>query len=178
MLTIMEREYIEKKACEELDKYRFGDEVAVIQIAKDNDFVVAQAKLKSYEQGLIFVNMQEEEILGIKTQKLIIVNSELSMEDRRFVVAHELGHYFLHYKGEQLYAHRDNVKGKEGKEQDVDYFAACLLMPSDTFKSYFGEISQHMDKNNTINEISKKFNVPLDSVKRRIEELQLTYGSN
>lgn len=54
----------------------------------------------------------------------------------RFTVAHELGHYFLHY----LYAKRDDhtsfARGSRNRaETQANYFAASLLMPSEPFKA-------------------------------------------
>lgn len=91
-----EKKNIEKISEEILVNYNFNGEVGVIQIAQDSNFIVAQSKLRSYEQGFIFVNKDSDEILGLETQKLIVVNSELKPEEKRFVIAHELGHYFLY----------------------------------------------------------------------------------
>lgn len=169
-----EKKNIEKISEEILVNYNFNGEVGVIQIAQDNNFIVAQSKLRSYEQGFIFVNKDSDEILGLETQKLIVVNSELKPEEKRFVIAHELGHYFLHCKDKSLYAHRDNIKGKEDSEQDVDYFAACLLMPGENFSSLFNQLKKEKsDNKDIIKDLSRKFRVPEESAKRRIVELGL-----
>lgn len=53
----------------------------------------------------------------------------------RFTIAHELGHYFLHY----LYPHQDGPmafgRGSRNRaETQANVFASSLLMPADAFK--------------------------------------------
>lgn len=57
----------------------------------------------------------------------------------RFIIAHELGHYFIHYLYKQRAQGRMKVPrvgvGREEKEANV--FAASFLMPMEEFRSSF-----------------------------------------
>jgi len=86
-----------------------------------------------------------------------------SSKRSRFSIAHELGHYFIpeHHQSiidgtfkchpSKFRTHQSNLI-----EQEADYFAACLLMPSKKFKEacYRKPFSLKL-----IEELSKKFNV-------------------
>jgi predicted transcriptional regulator len=75
----------------------------------------------------------------------IVVPSHTSPERDRFTVAHELGHYVLHY----LWAKKkdpsvpDRVvafrRGSERIEWEANWFAAAFLMPSGLFQTIFTE---------------------------------------
>lgn len=61
----------------------------------------------------------------------------------RFTLAHELGHFFLDehrlglkYGFLEPHASFHNVNQKSLIELEADYFASCLLMPTDKFKNY------------------------------------------
>jgi len=64
----------------------------------------------------------------------------------RFTLAHELGHFFLdeHRLGLKYgllepHASFHNLNHKTAIELEADYFAICLLMPKDKFKSFSAE---------------------------------------
>jgi len=75
----------------------------------------------------------------------IVVPSHTSPERDRFTVAHELGHYVLHY----LWAKKKNPaisdrvvayrRGSERIEWEANWFAAAFLMPEAAFKAVFTE---------------------------------------
>ena len=93
-------------------QYTIADRsVDVIHIAKNED------------DGFIVVEEGKDEIMGIKTDKLIGVNSDRPLEWKRFIIAHELGHYVLHYKEKNLtglYAHRDHKRGHNELENEAE----------------------------------------------------------
>lgn len=104
--------------------------------------------------------------------KAIGVNSERSLEKKRFVIAHLLGHYELHYKfGEALYAHRElSDKGK--KEKEADYFARCLLMPVKCFRTeYLDFANKGLTEDDIVTLLQKHFSIPYSEVVKRIEEI-------
>ena len=72
--------------------------VDVIDVAKRLGFVVGNAVLNEEDDGFIVVEEGRKEIMGIKTDKLIGVNSDRSLEWKHFIIAHQLGHYVLHFK--------------------------------------------------------------------------------
>jgi Zn-dependent peptidase ImmA (M78 family) len=75
----------------------------------------------------------------------IVVPSHTSPERDRFTVAHELGHYVLHY----LWAKKKNPafpdrvvafrRGSERIEWEANWFAAAFLMPEASFRSVYAE---------------------------------------
>jgi Zn-dependent peptidase ImmA (M78 family) len=70
---------------------------------------------------------------------IITVNSEITYEgQKRFVIAHELGHFFLHPKTRQIESvNQDQTTNwsdrQEIEEYEANLFAAELLMPSAMF---------------------------------------------
>lgn len=59
----------------------------------------------------------------------ILINEDYSEERARFVIAHELGHYYLHNKDETRRIVASFPKDKSPKENAANKFAAELLMP-------------------------------------------------
>ncbi|MDC0989105.1 ImmA/IrrE family metallo-endopeptidase [Rhodospirillales bacterium] len=101
-----------------------------------------------------FVNdgiFSDPEILGgiDFEQNKIYVNASVEDHDGRygFTIAHEIGHHTLHKddylketaRGERRILCRD-VREKPKIELEADYFAAVLLMPSETIKNIFKDI--------------------------------------
>lgn len=79
-----------------------------------------------------------------------------------FTIAHELGHYFLHYKkdfGERLYARY----GNSPEEIQANRFAAAFLMPRERF------IKARKDYNDCIPLIAAHFQVSTDVVQERMK---------
>jgi Zn-dependent peptidase ImmA (M78 family) len=68
---------------------------------------------------------------------LIVINENNKFEGRkRFTLAHELGHYFLHNEFLEI----DTDGEKSNGERVVDAFAQELLVPSNYFREYYDEI--------------------------------------
>jgi predicted transcriptional regulator len=91
----------------------------------------------------------------------------------RFTIAHELGHYFLHY----LYANRNGTKverleaqryGSGRVEWEANWFAAGFLMPADHFKERFTAL------NGSIASLATDFGVSIESAKIRAKSVGLT----
>lgn len=81
----------------------------------------------------------------------------------RFSIAHELGHYFLPDHHQSIidgtfpcFPYNFKPKQRNVVEDEADYFAACLLMPSTNFKEacYRKKFSLEL-----IDDLSNKFNV-------------------
>lgn len=177
-LNDMEKTVIEQKTEELLKQVNYTDgEVDVIAVAKSLGFVVGNAVLEDDMDGFVIVQAGKNEILKIKTDKLIGVNSSRDLGFKRFIIAHEIAHYILHYSSESvngMYAHRDHRKGRSDKENDADYFAANLLMPKDAFKKKYNELKdKELQLNDMLLLLASYFSVPLESAKRRIQEIGL-----
>lgn len=179
----MDKELIEKKVSELLESINYSDDadsINVIKVAKSMGFTVGNANLKDEVDGFIIVDPTADRIFGEKTNKLIAVNSTRELEWKRFIIAHEIAHYKLHYKDEndiELFAHREHKKGKDAIENDADYFAAALLLPKEKFIAKFNELKE---KGLSIEEVvvllANKFLVTKPTVRRRIMELKLNEG--
>jgi Zn-dependent peptidase ImmA (M78 family) len=97
--------------------------VDVRAIAEASNLKVIQHSLPETQSGLLVVN---------KARRGVIVVNENHTETRqRFSIAHELGHYELHYDGKTEVFHRDerSSKGTNRQEIESNAFAAELLMP-------------------------------------------------
>lgn len=175
-LTPMEKTKIEELAAKVLADASYSDgAVDIIKIAQKKGFVIGNAVLKDNEDGFIIVDDKAKQVLGIDTSRLIGVNTKCELEDKRFIIAHELGHFLLHYndKKDTMFAHRENIKGKNAEENDADYFAACVLMPEQQFKKTYKDIASQED---AAEKLAKAFKVPYDSARRRILEVSENDG--
>lgn len=117
---------------------------------------------------------------------VIINNGNESFEHRRFVTAHELGHFLFDCCGSSkydsknlLYAHTYKHPASKfplREDQRADRFAAQLLMPSSTFRLQYmkaakSELGKLLGREYIIDYLSKYFQVKSSSVERRIFEL-------
>lgn len=178
-LNDMAKSCVEKKAKEVLEKSNVdGAFVDVVEIAKKEGFILFNALLDRIDDGFIIVSPIEMELFGEKGTKFIGFNSDRNIEQKRFIIAHELGHYFLHRNDKSiLYAWREDQKGKNEDEQDVDYFAACLLMPEQIFRDKVEELKKKKCSAREIIAVLKDlFVVEETPVVRRIGELKLEIG--
>ena len=176
----MDKDAIEKKAIEMMEDIGYVDNtdaIDVIEIAKKLGFEVGNAVLKDDVDGFILVEEGKSEILGIKTDKLIGVNSTRNLAWKRFIIAHEIAHYVLQYSkvnNNGMFAHRDHRKGKDEKENEADFFAANLLMPREKFEKKYIELSEkNLEEDDMIILLADKFVVTQPMVERRFGELEL-----
>ena len=183
---VMDREKmkeIEKKVSDLLEKYGYHPEVDsyldIVRFAQWKGFTVGNARLSESEDGFIVIrpDYDGKGAAGRWGPKVIGVNRELDGGFKRFVVAHELGHEALHYDGAGLYRHREDKSGKTPEEREreeaADYFAAALLMPLKSFRRRYDELRENgMKQGETCIRLSRDFGVPLESVLRRVDELE------
>lgn len=172
-LSTVEKRTIEKKAHDLLMQFGYDDGadvyVDVIKLAHFAGFKVGEtSRLPFKEDGFISISKDKQKLL-------IGVNNDRSFEDKRFIVAHELAHYFLHYKdsntGDAI-MHREHVKGKNEQENNADYFAACILMPTKSFSKIYNELHKKgCSLTEIIDYLQLVFRTPRESIKRRIEEI-------
>ena len=146
---------------------------------------ISDISMEDLMAGFDIIYKEEElynsdgKIVRGKTRTLIKVNSSIiSIERKRFVAAHELGHHFLH---EKLELHSDNTKtlnwfnlekqAQRGlQEFEANDFASELLMPENVFRLFiknrsFGPI--------LIKELSVRFKTSLTSVIFRMLTLDI-----
>ena len=143
-------------------------------------FMLGMQDLDDDTTGMLLVN-DSEYIKGTETNRLIVVNRsiretapdrETFIRKRRFIVAHEYGHFILHKKAdEKLFAHRDHSKRNSPQEEEADYFARCLLMPRALVKKFVDmEEVKETNWNEWADLIARVFNVTPKKAKQRLCE--------
>ena len=102
---------------------------------------------------------------------VICVNSDHHEHRKRFTIAHELGHYFLHNEDLNKGIVDNILKREEGdgtqKEKDANDFAANLLMPDKLFRELW------LSKDCNIRAIATMFFVSESAVLMRAKSLRL-----
>lgn len=111
------------------------------------------------------------EALTVRGEQDFTIHLPPATSDRRdrFTIAHELGHYFLHY----LYPERENAVrfsrgGSNRAETEANYFAASLLMPEESFKAAHQELGANPGA------LAARFGVSPRAAEVRIESLRLS----
>ena len=103
------------------------------------------------------------------------VNSSHHPHRQRFSIAHEIGHYMLGHYRDNFVDNEDISEGRydpfdtehnKVQEQEANYFAGELLMPSDMLKRDF-------DKLRNVEEIAKLYNVSKEALWIRLLKLKL-----
>lgn len=94
----------------------------------------------------------------------IFIEKTMSPERKKFTLAHELGHHFLH---EGIKLRLDNLdyslNDKDtAEESEANYFAAALLMPKEL-------VIKLLERRKSIEEIAKYFQVSLSAARNRIQ---------
>lgn len=181
-LSEMDKDAIKAKAYELLKENNMSGvtDIDVVRLARNLRFVVVTLNFKNGEEGFIIINNIKDKILGVKTKRMIGIEDRLDLPKKRFVIAHELGHYKLNYDGQEIFAKRDSTHGRNAGENDVDYFAACLLMPEDVFIREYEKIKKEISGESDNEKrykiaanLGEIFTVPDLSALRRMDELDL-----
>lgn len=99
-----------------------------------------------------------------KKRPRIFIEKTMSPDRKKFTLAHELGHHFLH---EGVKLRLDNLDySSENKntveESEANYFAATLLMPKELLLNL-------LDKGKSVEEVSNYFQVSLSAARNRIK---------
>lgn len=134
--------------------------------------------------GRIFAYGTTEKLYS--KQVVIINNGNESFEHRRFVTAHELGHFLFDCCGNTKYDSRNLLFDRSYQhpssqhttleEKRADRFAAQLLMPKNLFRIQYvkeaqSELGKLLGREYVIDQLAKFFQVKNTSVERRIHEL-------
>ena len=165
-----------KKITEILKNQNQEYPINIIKIAAENGIKVFTSTMNEDVSGMILIS--PEPIKKYGTNKLILVNYSDCEARQRFSIAHELAHYFLHYKGTSYFANRSIHGYSSITEAEANTFAAELLMPCALIKKEFDKfILIHSGKPITrdmiINNIKNKFLVSYEAAEIRLEKLRL-----
>lgn len=174
----MEKEAIESKVSTLLTQYGYSFEhdtaVNIVDFVRKLGFIVGNAELPDNEDGFLAIQPQDSgKNVDVVTRKIIGVNVNRPLDLKRFIIAHEFAHWVLHYQDGQVFLHRENKKGKNSEENDADYFAAALLMPKASFDREYSQLKvQNLSKSVICAQLALTFKTPLESVSRRIDEIE------
>lgn len=90
--------------------------------------------------NIILVNYPLEGVRGFyqyfQRNNIIYLDEKLSDSERRFVLAHELGHMLLHKKSNAIFMDTRTQFNTSKYEQEADLFAMELLLPDQILTDY------------------------------------------
>ena len=126
----------------------------------------------------------EDATLGFMIKKdrdiVIFTNSCSRLSREIFTLAHEIGHAILHLNDTNSFIDdiiTINDRSTDEKEQEANYFAACLLMPSEDVRKFIDLEVQDFHKNGLsamdIARIMSEFNVSFEMALNRLESLSI-----
>lgn len=161
--------------------------VNVWEIARKLNFEVFDATFKQANvSGMMIDALEVPPVLSkFNCKRAIILNRNESKNIQSFTVAHELGHFVydcneesnyydaLHTKNKPILS-EDERKQKE-KEDQIDEFAAMLLMPETMFLQYINKSPNRYDRDALRAEMAKVCMVEENAVDIRFDELRIKF---
>jgi len=131
-------------------------------IVIDKDFAEYERKVQKSISGILYIDGDT---------KLIFVNERDNLRRKNFTVAHELGHYFLHYdRGKQDEVFVSFRGDSNPRETEANKFAAELLLPDDKARK---EYESAMFP--TASYLAEKFEVSEQAMSIKLEQMGLRY---
>jgi len=124
---------------------------------------------------IIYFSPSKEEFKDVsgaldKAKKTIFINKEEPAERQLFTAAHELGHYLLGYKTEDVLYRLDSFSNNDDKqEREANFFAACLLIPEYMLDDVCREYQFRLRGDEV--KLSKIFGVSLSFMTYRLKHL-------
>lgn len=148
--------------------------VPIIELAKIMGFKIYTAKFKDRNlSGTIGIS--KKLVNRYKSDKVIILNNQDTDEHILFTLCHELAHYIYDYESNDHNEYSNTYRTNEAinaKEMRANRFAASLLMPKESFKEAYSELSNNIDdKNIIVQGLSDAFNAPKTAVRIRMKEV-------
>lgn len=109
---------------------------------------------------------------------IIFSNTSSRLSRELFTVAHEIGHALLHFRESSIFMDDNNTiseKSTDEKEQEANYFAACLLMPEVEVQKFVKNSVEFSNEGNLtaydIARMMSEFHVSFDMALNRLETL-------
>lgn len=170
--------------CETLKRIRgcSAEEILVManqknSIPVDLDAIVKYLKIKYIPTDFSDIEKKEQKkvyglVLLNNTEIGIFYREGDSIEQKRYVISHEIGHCCLHdekLSNGYIEFLADDGENKE-EEEYADVFAMNLLMPEESIKSVHLKLIKP-----SIKSIAKIFQVPVELAKKRLESLKIIY---
>lgn len=178
--TISEAEELANRV---LGLFKYGEKgaVPIVKLVKKLEFSPYQKDMSNEKYaGDILIGGATKEQYG--KDKVILVDKNAPLYHQRFVIAHELGHYFLDYYQKKAnnpdkqfsMAYINGDHSKKPEEVRADRFAAQLLMPKKLFlEQYDIAVRRENDRRYVIPYLSAYFGTKESSIVKRFEELGL-----
>lgn len=146
--------------------YNPGDDLRAL-VERVGGSVVVEDTLNSdpHRSGSLFVEGPD--------RFAIIVPAHTSLKRDQFTIAHEFGHFIVHYMWrrhagqavpEKMVAYR---RGSERVEWEANWFAAAFLMPETRFRQEFISLAGNLS------EVARIFNVSEQAAEIRAKQLSL-----
>lgn len=166
---------IDIKANQVLNKYgNLTLPIKVEEIAKMEGLKVTPFPLEDDVSGLLVIE---------KGQGVIGYNQNESRVRRRFTIAHELAHYFLHSEHHKFFvdkvfrAYRNAAAVLNPEiqvlEQEANAFAAAILMPESIIKKEIEKTQIDLGSEDEVRELAKLFDVSTTAMHYRLANLKL-----
>lgn len=138
---------------------------------------IIEKSLEDSTSGLLITNQANS--------SYIVINKNHSPRRKRFSIAHELSHYFLHKNSADVFIddlmtfHRDSNSstGEDKKEIQANQLAAELLMPEEWVKNEVGQRFIDLHEEENIKELADKFDVSIQAMAFRLLNLNLLHRS-
>jgi len=159
---------MQSKARQVLDEFYGSGPVVlpvnVVEIANSHGIDVLRADFgKDLEENVFGLIMKDHDNV------LIYVNKKNAYVRRRFTIAHELGHYFLHHENSNEFGYMDLRSTKRTHEEtEANRFAEELLMPEDELRLEHAKLMFP-----TAERLSEIFQVSKQAMKYRLSRLGL-----
>lgn len=129
---------------------------------------------KIYTQDVFDFNIQSSGSIRIEGENRfeIFLAAHTGPNRDRFTIAHELGHYFLHYvypnqNGTPVVRLEAQRYGSGRVEWEANWFAAGFLMPASLFRE------QHRALGGSIAALADMFGVSIEAARIRVQSLGL-----
>ena len=165
---------IERLAFQILEKFQIDElPVPVDQIAKKMGLEIQPYDLGENVSGVLVID---------KGKGTIGFNNKESKVRKRFTIAHELGHYVVHYANNGIFIDKnfkiefrdqESSTGELLKEQEANAFAAAILMPEKFLIREIEARQLDLSDDGSLNELAKTFNVSTTAMSFRLANLNL-----
>lgn len=168
-ITIERIAEIQKIAQEKVENYK-------LTLPVDPSLLASKLGMNVYEGEL-----KDKEVRGAikKTENSynIFVDKNNSIVEKRDIIAHELGHYFLeHLKNKKVMfkSYKDHYKTSDLLEEESNRFSRCLLVPTNFLESTFELLSSlKCEVNEIVSELALIFKVSEKMIRDRLSDLEL-----
>lgn len=150
----------------------------IIDISQKMGFSVFSVDhLDGDASGVIGIDANLKEKFG--NSKCVLINRNIKPGKRRFVLAHEIGHYLFDFNEREDYIYYNHyAKNKQASdetsesEKKANLFAANLLMPETIFITDYTKLfDQDIPLYEILDKLAEKYGVTAKAVELRIGEL-------